>query len=133
MSETPTTNKSSRKPRKVRKVRELPARRPRGEAPPAGPKKADLGERTEAHLRRTPRYGLFIFLGVAIALIITAISVYTRPLAPRANYGTIFIYASVFATVFGGAVGAVVALALDAWLLRSHKASVAQKREPTSK
>lgn len=132
MSETPTTNRPSPKPRKVRKVRELPARRPRGEAPPAGPKKGDLGERSDAHLRRTPRYGMFIFLGIAIALIITAISVYSRPLSPRANYGTIFIYASVFAVIFGGALGAGIALALDAWLLRSHKTAVQQDNNPTS-
>lgn len=136
MNETPTPSKpqSTRptKPRKVRKVRELPARRPRGEAPPAGPKKADLGERSEAHLRRTPRYGVFIFLGIVVALIATAIGVYTRPLNPRANYETIFIYASVFAVIIGGAAGGLVALILDNILLRSHKNALSKQGEKVS-
>ena len=65
-------------------------------------------------IRRAPKYATFIILGGALGAIVTLILTMSQPADPNVGYGALFGYFLLYGIPAGVALGAVVALILDA-------------------
>jgi len=68
----------------------------------------------EVHVRRAPKYPVFIILGVLVGVIVTAIAVNVAPgKYPGENILPIFGYFALYGITFGALLGALVAVFAD--------------------
>jgi hypothetical protein len=83
-------------------------------------------EREEVVVRRAPKFGAFMFVGAALAVIGTLIATSLFPVDPKIGFAALFGYFCVYTVPTGVLVGALVALGFDR---RSRKRTAAATAE----
>ena len=68
---------------------------------------------TQVRRTRSPKYGVFIGLGVLVGVIAAGIATFTLPVTEDYGYGTVLGYTALVLGLTGGLLGGLVAVLLD--------------------
>lgn len=72
-----------------------------------------LDQMLRTRRRRTPKYPVFIGLGVFVGVLVAVVATYSLPATREFGYGSVVGYAALTMGLTGGLVGGIVAVVLD--------------------
>ena len=67
----------------------------------------------DLRLRRAPRYRAFVITGAALAVLVAAVSTVVLPVTGKYSAGSVFGYLAISLGLFGGLLGAAVAVLVE--------------------
>jgi hypothetical protein len=83
---------------------------------------SEPGDReTNVHIRRAPKFSVFLVLGALVGIFVALILTASFPIDPKVGFGPVFGYFAIYGFVGGLLVGALLALAFDRILSRRAK------------
>jgi gas vesicle protein len=86
-------------------------------------------EPTTVRVRRAPKFGRFAIIGGAVGAIATFIATALFPADPNVGFWSLFAYFALYGVTAGVALGALLALLLDAILGRRARTATAQRED----
>lgn len=87
---------------------------------------SDEGRRT-VRVRRSPRIGVFLVLGVLLGVLVAVVATLLTPADPRYSTGQVLGYLVLLVAPVGAVLGAGVAIALDALSSRRARTVTAER------
>lgn len=84
-------------------------------------------DRRTVRVRRSPRIGVFLLLGVLLGVLVAVAATLLSPADPRYSAGQVLGYLVLLAAPVGAVLGAGVAIALDALSTRRARTATAER------
>ena len=78
-----------------------------------GSKRPPVEEMTRARRTRSPKYGVFIGVGVLLGALVAGVATFALPATEEYGYATVLGYTALVLGLVGGLLGGVVAVLLD--------------------
>lgn len=88
------------------------------------------GDRVRVRVRRSPRIGVFLLLGLLVGLLAAVVATVLTPADPQYSTGQVLGYLVLLGAPVGAALGAAVAIALDAVATRRARTGTAERAAP---
>jgi hypothetical protein len=88
------------------------------------------GDRVRVRVRRSPRIGVFLLLGVLLGVLAAVVATLLTPADSRYSTGQVLGYLVLLGAPIGAAVGAAVAIVLDAVGSRRARTATAERAAP---